>query len=291
MMQPSLKPQHKGTDIPLPAVPPGVCVIRDVSFGPHERQSYDVYLPENAPRPMPVVVFLHPGAWSRRDKRAVRTMFVLEHGFALVSIGYRLAQHARFPAQINDVNDGLRHLIAHADRYGIDCDRLVMAGTSAGAHLAALAVLARENEPFRPVSHFAPRGVVAVYGAYDMARLLRDECKVDIDQTSPESPLGLMFGESPAGRPDLLREISPRTFVAPEAPPFLIMHGHDDRVLPWTQSAEMATALMEQGVDVTLRVIPKVGHGAEAFRTPPVSDQIVAFIQNVTATPQLVSAR
>ncbi|SLN44621.1 hypothetical protein PSM7751_02043 [Pseudooceanicola marinus] len=67
------KPQHTGTVIPLPEVPPGVEVIHDVSFGPHERQAYDVYLPEGAERPLPVVVFFHPGAWQRRDKRAGRT--------------------------------------------------------------------------------------------------------------------------------------------------------------------------------------------------------------------------
>lgn len=290
-MQMSYKPQHKGTEIPLPEVPPGVDVIRDVQYGSHERQSYDVYLPKNASRPMPVVVFLHPGAWSRRDKRAVRTMFALEHGFAIVSIGYRLAQHARFPAQVTDVNDGLRHLIANADTYGIDYRRLVLAGTSAGAHLASLAVLARDHEAFRPVAGLAPRGVVAIYGAYDMTRLLMEEDKVDIDQTSPDSPLGLMFGEPPAERPDLLREISPITYAVPDAPPFLIMHGREDRVLPWTQSADMATKLIELGVDVTLRVVPGAGHGDEAFRKPPVSDQIVAFIRNVTGMPQAEAAR
>lgn len=288
-MNVSHKPLHKGTEIPLPEVPPGADVVRDVHYGSHERQSYDVYLPKDAKRPMPVVVFLHPGAWSRRDKRAVRTMFVLEHGFALVSIGYRLAQHARFPAQVNDVNDGLRHLIANADTYGIDCNRLVLAGTSAGAHLASLAVLAQDHDAFHPVAGLTPRGIVAIYGAYDMPRLLREEDQVDIDQTSPDSPLGLMFGEAPVNRPDLLREISPITYAAAGAPPFLIMHGREDRVLPWTQSADMATRLIELGVDVTLRVLPSAGHGDEAFRRPPVSDQIVAFIQTVTAMPQPVA--
>lgn len=280
--QSTAKPQHTGTVIPLPEVPPGVEVIRDVSFGPHDRQAYDVYLPHGAARPLPVVVFLHPGAWQRRDKRAVRTMFVLEHGFALVSIGYRLAQHARFPAQVRDVNDGLRHLIAHAADYGIDPDRMVLAGTSAGAHLASLAVLARDHAAFHPIEGLSPRGVVAVYGAYDMPQLMAGADDIEIDHLSGDSPLGLMFGEPPLNRMDLLREISPVSYIRPDAPPFLILHGREDHVLPWRQSAEFANRLIDAGVNATLQVVPDVGHGAEAFRTGHVADEITAFVRRVT---------
>ncbi|MFD1343141.1 alpha/beta hydrolase fold domain-containing protein [Litorisediminicola beolgyonensis] len=280
--QTTAKPQHTGTAIPLPEVPPGVEVIRDVSFGAHERQAYDVYLPEGATRPLPVVVFLHPGAWQRRDKRAVRTMFVLEHGFALVSIGYRLAQQARFPAQVQDVNDGLRHLLDHADEYGIDPDRMVLAGTSAGAHLASLAVLAKDHAAFHPVEGLAPRGIVSVYGAYDMPKLLEGATDLSTDHVSAESPLGLMFGAPPLTRMDLLREVSPASYIRSDAPPFLILHGREDHVLPWQQSAEFATRLIEAGVNTTLQVVPHVGHGAEAFRTGPVADEITAFVKRVT---------
>lgn len=276
------KPQHTGTVIPLPEVPPGVEVIRDVSFGPHERQAYDVYLPEDAERPLPVVVFFHPGAWQRRDKRAVRTMFVLEHGFALVSIGYRLAQHARFPAQVQDVNDGLRHLIDHAADYGIDPDRMVLAGTSAGAHLASLAVLAKDHAAFHPVENLAPRGIVSVYGAYDMAHLLESADDLATDHVSADSPLGLMFGEPPLERMDLLREISPANYIRSDAPPFLILHGREDHVLPWQQSADFANQLFDAGVNATLQVVPHVGHGAEAFRTGRIADEITAFAKHVT---------
>ncbi|WP_238367722.1 alpha/beta hydrolase [Mesobacterium pallidum] len=282
--QTTAKPKHTGTVIPLPEVPPGVEVIRDVSFGPHERQSYDVYLPRDAKRPLPVVVFFHPGAWQRRDRRAVRTMFVLEHGFALVSIGYRLAQHARFPAQVQDVSDGLRHLIAHAADYGIDPDRMVLAGTSAGAHLASLAVLAKDHAAFRPVEDLSPRGIVAVYGAYDMVQLLDGADEIEVDHVSADSPLGLMFGEPPLNRTDLLREISPASFIQSDAPPFLILHGREDHVLPWRQSADFATRLIDAGVNTTLQVVPNVGHGAEAFRTGHVADEITAFVKRVTGS-------
>ncbi|MFN4156699.1 MAG: alpha/beta hydrolase fold domain-containing protein [Paracoccaceae bacterium] len=274
---------HTGTAIPLPEVPPDVDVIRDIAFGPHERQAYDVYLPRNAPRPMPVAVFFHPGAWSRRDKQAVRTMFLLEHGFAIVSIGYRLAQHARFPAQVCDANDGIRHLLAHAEGYGIDPSRLVLTGTSAGAHLASLVALATGHAAFHPLPDLNPRAVVAIYGAYDLAALVNNQKDMEIDHTSAASPMGVMFGEAPAGRPDLLREISPQTYVRPGLPPVFLLHGRDDKVLPWSQSADFARALIAAGSEVTLKILPGEGHGAEAFRTPPISDEITAFVKRVTA--------
>lgn len=280
--QPKLR-THTGTPIPLPEVPPNVDVIRDVAFGPHERQAYDVYLPRNAPRPLPVVVFFHPGAWSRRDKQAIRTMFLLEQGFALVSIGYRLAQHARFPAQICDANDGIRHMLDHADDYGIDPTRLVLAGTSAGAHLASLVALATDHAPFRPLPQLNPRAVVAIYGAYDLAALVQNQQEVEIDHSSADSPLGMMFGQAPAIRPDLLRDVSPQSYVRAGVPPFLLLHGRDDTVLPWSQSADFARALVAAGTEVTLKIVPGQGHGAEAFRTPPVSDEITAFVRRVTA--------
>ena len=275
--------QHTGTPIPEPEVPAGVEVLRDVSFGPHERQSYDVYLPRDAARPLPVVVFLHPGAWTRRDKRAVRTMFVLEHGFALVSIGYRLAQHAPFPAQIQDTNAGLRHLLAHADDYGIDPARLVIAGTSAGAHLGALATLAKDVPAFDPVPDLNPRGVVAIYGAYDLPALIAAQDQIEIDHAGPDSPLALMTGGDPAQKPDTLQAMSPQAYIFPDAPPFYVLHGTEDQVLPWQQSAAFAAGLVQAGVSVAFDLVPGAGHGDVVFRTPPVSDRIVAFIQRVTS--------
>lgn len=279
---PAQRRLHTGSAIPEPAVPDNVDVIHDVSFGPHERQSYDVYLPRGAKRPLPVVVFLHPGAWSRRDKRAVRVMFALEHGFALVSIGYRLAQHARFPAQVQDANAGLRHLLEHAVDYGIDPGRMVIAGTSAGAHLAALAVLARDVPAFDPVPDLAPRGIVAVYGAYDMPALIAGQDQIEIDHTSVESPLGIMTGGLPAEHLPVLEAMSPVSYIRPGAPPFYVLHGMADSVLPWQQSAEFASALARSGISVRFETVPDAGHGDERFRSPPVAGRIVSFMKEVT---------
>lgn len=278
------KRQHTGTVIPEPELPQGVDVIRDVAFGPHERQRYDVYLPQGVTRPMPVVIFFHPGAWSRRDKRAVRTMFVLEHGFALVSIGYRLSQHAPFPAQIKDANAGLRHVLDHAADYGIDPDRLVLAGASAGAHLATLVALARNVEAFRPPRDLAPRGVVAIYGAFDIAALLADQAKIEIDHSSADSPLAQLIGGLPADHPDAVRAMSPSTYLRPDAPPFYVLHGMGDHVLPWSQSAEFAGALARLGVPVQFEAVPGAGHGDAVFRTPPIADRIVRFITDAVQT-------
>lgn len=269
---------HTGSDIPLPTVPAGVTLTPDVSYGEHERQRYDVYLPEKRDNLLPVVIFFHPGAWTRRDKRAVRTMFVLEHGYALVSIGYRLAQHAKFPAQIQDANRGIAHVLERAEEYGLDRNRVFLAGTSAGAHLASLVALARDQEDFLPVDRLKIAGVVSLYGAYDLSQLLADARSMEIDHLSEDSPLQTLLGARPLERPDLVSRASPKTYVRPDSPPFLIMHGRDDIVLPASQSESFAAMLADSNIACELEIVAGAGHGDEVFRRPPISDRIVAWL-------------
>ena len=107
-----------------------------------EAQRLDLYLPPNAEPPLPLLVFIHGGAWMAGDKRndyaaGVVPLFVGE-GYAVASINYRLSTEAVFPAQLLDVKAAIRWLRANAAAYGIDPDRIAAAGESAGAHLAAL---------------------------------------------------------------------------------------------------------------------------------------------------------
>ncbi len=282
--EPNKLPPHLGSTIPDPEVPPGVEVVRDVAFGEHERQSYDIYLPQNAEGPLPVVVYIHSGGWRRRDKRAIRTMFVLDQGYALVSIGYRLVQHAIFPAPIHDVNDGLRHLIEHGASYGLDTDRLVIAGTSAGAHLSALAVLGRNSEALKPVNDFRPLGVIAAYGCYDLPYLLEHPELHERDHFGADAPLVIATGGDPAGQRHLLELMSPQAYVTADAPPFYVLHGTADPVLPFSQSANFAAAMATAGARIAFEPVPGAGHGDECFRQPPISDRMMLFINEVMSS-------
>ncbi len=133
---------------PAPAAPqakarpvlPDVQVLRDLEYvqGGHARNRLDLYLPEKAPRPLPVILWVHGGGWTRGDKTNGPAFRFATKGYAVASMNYRFSQHATFPAQIHDCKAAVRWLRANARKYGLDADHIGAWGGSAGGHLVAL---------------------------------------------------------------------------------------------------------------------------------------------------------
>lgn len=271
---------HRGTLIPDPSVPDGVTVLRDIPFGPHPRQSYDLYLPKDRRNPTPIVIFAHGGAWVRRDKRAVRVMHVLDQGFALASVGYRLATNDPFPAQVQDYRRAAAHLVAHASAHGLDPARVFFTGASAGGYLASLAALASRELEFGPT--VTVRGVVTIYAPSDLIAMA-GPMPHENDSSLPEPSANRLLRVDVRGHPDLARRASPVSYVTPEAPPFLILHGDADRVVPFSQSVILDEHLRRAGVQSDLIRLRGIGHGAPEFREPPTSDAIATFLHRHSA--------
>ncbi|MDA8033068.1 MAG: alpha/beta hydrolase [Actinomycetota bacterium] len=144
----------------------------DLSYGAHERQRLDLYLPDGKPAG-PVLVFLHGGGFRTGDHRMVgyHGLPYLEAGAVVASMSYRLLPEVRFPDMAADVEAGLNWLQSTLPARGADPSRVYLSGHSAGATLAALAAL-------RPVDQEAPdhvRGLVAISGGYAFARRPDDE--------------------------------------------------------------------------------------------------------------------
>lgn len=129
---------------PAPQVPAGVRALRALPFAEVPVKDgtltlhLDLYLPENAPGPLPVVVWIHGGAWAEGTRHRLWIPWLPQHGYALASIDYRLSAQAPFPAQLQDCKAAVRWLRAHAAEYGLDPARFAAAGDSAGGHLAAM---------------------------------------------------------------------------------------------------------------------------------------------------------
>ena len=130
--------QRQGTADP-PEVPEGITVHRDVAYvtDGHERQKLDLYVPD-AGENLPLIIWIHGGAWRGGSKEHYAPMEYLKSGYAGVSINYRLSQHAIFPAQIEDVKAAVRWLRANAETYCLDPNRFAVWGSSAGGHLVAM---------------------------------------------------------------------------------------------------------------------------------------------------------
>lgn len=236
----------------------------------------DLYLPEaDDGDGLPLVIWIHGGGWQSGSRRGVagKAGPLLERGFAVASIEYRLTGEARFPAQIRDCLAAVRFLRANAAEYGLDPDRFGVWGASAGGHLAALIGTAAGFEEWNqgPYADVSARvqAVCVWFGPTDLVNLQAQMGPGPAaDHESADSPEGRLVGgpltEEPYRAAAL--EASPIRHVDTGAPPFLIMHGDRDRQIPLEQSAGLHRALFEHGVESTFETVPGAGHG---FRVSP----------------------
>jgi acetyl esterase/lipase len=263
----------------FPRLPDGARALRDLKYvaGGHERQRLDLHLPsESHPRPLPVVIWIHGGAWNHGDKAGGPALRLLEQGYAVASVNYRFSQHAAFPAPLEDCKAAIRWLRANAQKHGLDEQRLAVWGASAGGHLAALVGTTGDVARFDTVGDHRDRSsrvqaVIDWFGPTDFTRMGNKS----VDPRSAES---LLLGGPPAQHPDRAAQANPITYVSPDDPPFLIMHGEDDVGVPIVLSELLHEALSKAGVESQLVRIAGAGHGGEAFRTPQRWQQIDEFL-------------
>lgn len=255
-------------------------VLSDLPYAASDnpRQRMDLYLPQrpSTDDPLPVVVVIH-GAFQNPDKKSgsgLARAMASGGDFAAASIGYRLSDEAQWPAQIHDCKAAIRWLRAHAKEYNLDPDRIGVIGPSAGGHLAAMlgasgdvpeleGTLGEHRDVSSRVSC-----VVDLFGPTDLLALGEKHDRAG----SPESRL--LGGPLPERR-ELARQASPMTYVTPDDPPFLIIHGTNDPVIPFKQSESFIAALKKAQVDAWLVPVQGGVHGN--FRTPDVAARFYAF--------------
>lgn len=247
------------------AFPKGVKAWRDVTYQvqPGFRpQIVDIYVPQGK-GPHPLVLYIHGGGWMGGHTRqsgafenfpAMLAAFAAE-GFTVASVEYRLSGEAAFPAQTRDVNAALRFLRANASKYAIDAERIGVFGGSAGGHLAAMAGLACHETTLDPAAGTdrCVQAVASWYGIFDFATMPRREEAGSAEQR--------LFGcKDDVCPPDAARIASPLTYLDPKDPPFLLIHGIDDKVVPVAQSREAEAAMKAVGVPVTAIYMPASDH-------------------------------
>lgn len=247
--------------------PADVRVVRDIVFsapsgnqGPTELRM-DLYLPQSAPTPAPVIVWLAGGGWrmQRRGHGPRLTRLFAERGYAMADIEYRSSEVSRWPAQLHDVLAALGHLHDIAGTHGLDPASIGLWGSSAGAHLALLAAFAADADGSPAAS--GVRAVVAGYPPTDLLYLNDDALPGGVLGVDPSDPAWGLLGASPADRADTAAEASPARQVHPRVPPVLLLHGDADLLIGPAQSRRLHDALIAARADSHLLLVHGADHG------------------------------
>ena len=243
----------------------------------------DLYSPESG-APAGLIIWVHGGAWRGGSRSDVDLKRMTGRGWAVASVDYRLSTSAQFPAQIFDIKAAIRFLRAHANDYGYPADRFVIAGSSAGGHLAALVGVTNGeaelegNEGEFTKDSSSVQAIVDLYGASNLTTILDQSTPQGLAMRKPA--LDLLLGGQPDAKPDLARLASPVFHVDPSDPPLLLMHGDQDPQMPINQSQEFQAAYEKAGLRVEFKVLQGSGHGGKAFTDDSRLAAIDAFLRN-----------
>jgi acetyl esterase/lipase len=272
----------------------GVTVRRDVAYRsePGIELQLDLYLP--ASRPAPVCVWLHGGGWlrgSRTARAAERLLPVAAAGVAVAAVQYRLSGEATFPAPLDDARAAVRWLRRNAADLGLDADRVGVWGGSAGGHLAALLALC-PDERDAELGDSSVQAAVCWFPVTDLT--LRDTDVpagrlppfVTGPPDVPSQEARLLGAASLQEVAAAARAASPVTRVHPGAPPFLLVHGDRDGLVPSEHSRALHRELRAQGVPATLLLLAGANHEDLAFDTPAVLGTVSAFLRSTLLADQ-----
>ena len=244
----------------------------------------DLYQPPDANIPAPLIIWIHGGAWRSGDRKDMPLGALVTKGFTIASLDYRLTPVAPFPANIHDIKAAVRFLRAHAGEYKIDPDCFVLAGSSAGGHLAALAALSCKNMELEgtvgddPQTSSKVQALVSFFGASDLTTILDQSTAHGLSVRVPA--LHLLYGGAPERHPELARLASPVFHLDREDPPILLFHGDKDNQMPPQQSVGLADACKAIGVDCTLQVVAGGEHGGAAFFGAEMLEETAAFLRS-----------
>ena len=285
------------TDWPAPdAMPPlwHTCEYRrdvyrtSVRYGDDPAQLLDVWRPEYLPvEPAPVLLFVPGGAWVHGG-RMLQGYALLSHlarqGWVCLSIDYRVAPHHRWPRHLTDVKAAISWARANVDKFGGDRNFVAIAGCSAGGHLAALAGLT-PNHPglqgdLADGSDTTVDAVVGIYGRYDWEDRSTEERRRFVDFLER-----VVVGRSIDRHPEIYRQASPIAQVHPGAPPFLIIHGTGDSVIPVAQARGFVDRLKAVSHEAVSYIeLPGAGHAfdmTDGARTGAMATAVGLFLGQI----------
>ena len=253
-----------------------VKVERDIQYAVHdgEKMLLDIARP-TGPGPHPCVVCLHGGAWKfgKKDHLSKTSRYLdvefgtgkksliewlAGEGYVAVAVGYRLMPKHKFPAPVEDAKTAVRYLRANAAKFDIDAGRVAAIGYSAGGHIAALVGTTTSDDGFDGTLYREQSSrvtcVVDFFGPTDLSLFVEAE---GVESAIFKPMLGARYRDNP----EIYRRASPIEHVTKDAPPFLILHGTADILVPIIHSERFHKKLLDAGAKSELQTLPGEGHG------------------------------
>lgn len=238
-------------------------VVADIPYANQSKsQVLDIVYPDKGTPPYPVIVIIHGGGWTGGDRRSSTLSAIFKassQGYAIATIGYRLSSEALWPAQLHDAKAAIRFLRAHAAKYQLKTENILVWGISSGAHIAQMMAGTNNRLEFEDLSmgneheSSAIQGVISWYGISNLAGLTQ------AGTDAADKVMGYAVRENP----ERAAIASPISYVDEAFPPILLVHGTADGIVPYRQSVRLYNRLTElAGNDkATLKLIEGARHG------------------------------
>lgn len=256
--------------VPFPIKRPDVEVVKNICFNDEcpVKLQLDVYRSAERKTGCPVLLQIHGGGWIIGDKREQALPLMNQMaaaGWVCVTANYRLSPAATYPEHLIDCKRALAWIREHVHEYGGDPDLVVVTGGSAGGHLAALVALTPNDAEYQPGFEQADtrvRGCVPFYGVYDFVNRSQTWRHDGLQGVLEERILKSSLENSR----EAWDRASPVTHASGEAPPFFVIHGESDTLVPVPEAREFVKALREKSREpVAYAELPGAQHAFEIF--------------------------
>lgn len=241
----------------------------------------DLFLPVDIEKP-PLIVYIHGGGWKNGSRKNCPALWLVQEGYAVASIDYRLSHQAIFPSQIHDCKGAIRWLRAHGSEYNYDAENIAVMGCSAGGHLAVLLGTSGGMKELEGEvgGHLAcssrVQAVIDYFGPTDFILRAKTQPQITDD---PAGTVYQLLGGPVAKNLKLAELAGGINHVSKDDPPLLIVHGLMDKRVEVQQSVSLYQRYKDTGLPVEIKFIENAGHGGSSFFKQEDRSAVLSFLE------------